>query len=100
LTGSAEAAVAKINRWGVFGVFPNHAWDVSGPQNISTTTIQPFLVFLPGGGWTSGIAGILKYDWEGKQWTVPLNLGVSRTVKPDKTPWKYSRVRPEHAERG
>lgn len=74
---------------GVYGVFPDHAWDVSGQRNISTTTIQPFLVFFLGGGWTLGTTGIMRYDWKDEQWTVPLNLGVSRTVKLGNRPWKF-----------
>jgi hypothetical protein len=73
----------------VWGFFPNHAWDVSGPRNISTTTIQTFLVFFLGNGWTLGTAGITKYTWEDEQWTIPLNLGVSRTMKLGGTPWKF-----------
>jgi len=69
----------------VYGIIPNHAWDVSGPQDISLTTFQPIVVYFLGGGWTPGTAGMLKYDWHGKQWTVPLNLGLSRTIKPGRT---------------
>ncbi len=46
-------------------------------------------MFFLGGGWTTGTAGTLKYDWEGEQWTVPLNLVLSKTVKLGKIPWRF-----------
>ena len=84
-----EFVVAKINKTGVFGIFPNHAWDVSGPAAVSLTTIQPIAVFFLGGGWTTGTASRVQYDWEGEQWTVPLNISLSKTVKSGKTTWQF-----------
>jgi hypothetical protein len=31
---------------------------------------------------------MMKHDWEAGRWTVPVNLGVSRTTKLGKTPWR------------
>ena len=84
-----ELVVAKINKQGVFGVFPNHAWDVSGPAEVSLTTVQPIAVFFLGGGWTTGTASQIRYDWEGEQWTVPLNFLLSKTVKIDNRSWQF-----------
>jgi hypothetical protein len=56
----------------------------------SLTSIQPFAVFLPGGGWSVGTAGICTYDWENEQWTVPLQAQASRTVKIGTLPLKVA----------
>jgi len=85
-----EVFVGMFKSWGVLGVFPNHVWDVGGRNKISLTTIQPIAVFLPGGGWSVGTAGLLNYDWRAEQWTVPIQLQVSKTIKIGKTPWKFA----------
>lgn len=87
-----ELFLGVFKPYGVFGVFPNHQWNVGGSRDVKTslTSIQPFAVFLPGGGWSVGTAGICSYDWENDQWTVPLQLQVSRTVKVGKMPLKIA----------
>jgi hypothetical protein len=89
-----EILLAKAEKWGLYGIFPNHQWNVSGwgegkDNWYSTTTVQPILVFLPGGGWKVASEPIMNYDWQAKQWTVPLNLLVSRTIKIGKTPVNF-----------
>jgi hypothetical protein len=76
--------LAKYEKWGIWGVFPNHQWDVSGwgdKPSYSTTTVQPILVFLPGGGWKIATEPIMQYDWTTSQWTAPVQLLVGKTVK-------------------
>lgn len=50
--------------------------------------MQLFLNFLPGGGWTVGTTPIMNYDWVSHDWTIPVNLTVSKTTKWGKTPVK------------
>jgi len=88
-----EFFIGKASEKGLIGIFPNHQWDVTGwgdgkKNSFSTTQIQPFLKYLPGGGWAVGSLPIMAYDWKGKEWTIPLNLTVSKTVKWGNTPVK------------
>lgn len=85
-----EALFAKFEKWGVYGIFPSHQWDVAGwgDHSYSNSQIQLFLKFLPGGGWNVGTAPIMNYDWETHEWTIPLNLAASKTVMFGKTPVK------------
>lgn len=87
-----EALFAQFEKWGVYGLFPSHQWSVAGWSNKSTSAsqVQGFLVFLPGGGWSVGTTPIVNYDWKGKEWTVPLNLTVSKTVTIGNTPVKLA----------
>ncbi len=87
-----EMLLAKFYSKGLYGIFPNHQWDVAGwgDATINLTTIQPLFVFLPGGGWNVGSAPSITYDWEGEQWTVPLQINAGKTVVWNGRPWKLS----------
>lgn len=85
-----ELFVGKISKKGLLGIFTNHQWDVSGPRATSLTTIQPLITYLPGGGWAIGTAGSMTYNWEAEQWTIPLQMQISKTVKIGKLPVKVA----------
>jgi len=86
-----EMIVAKIFKKGVLGVFPSHQWDVTGwgDSYYSTTTIQPIVALTPGGGWQIATKGLYNYDWRTEEWTVPLNLTISKTVMICGKPWQF-----------
>lgn len=85
-----ELLVAKFEKRGLYGIFPSHQWDVAGwgDANFSTSQLQLFLRFLPGGGWNVGSSPIINYDWESESWTIPLSLSAAKTVVFGKTPVK------------
>jgi len=87
-----EFLIGKLTKTYVVGAFPSHQWDVggSGDADISLTTIQLFISILPGGGWNVGTSPIMTYDWEGEEWTVPLNFNFGKTVIMGGRPWKLS----------
>ena len=67
-----------------YGALVNHIEDVGGGRHrvdISSTFIQPFLTRGLGQGRTLGANLESTYDWEAKQWTVPLNLFYSKVSK-------------------
>ena len=79
-----------LKDWGVLAVFPMHQWNVAGWNNSNTslTTIQPIATLLLGGGWAVGSTPTITYEWTQSQWTVPIDLMVSKTVKIGKTPFR------------
>ena len=88
-----EFFIGKATEKGLFGIFPNHQWNVTGwgegkDNSYSTTQIQPFIKFLPGGGWSVGTLPIMTYDWVNEDWTIPLQLDISKTITWGKTPLK------------
>jgi len=86
-----EFLLAKFEKWGLYGIFPSHQWNVTGwsDESFSTTQFQPVLTFILGGGWTAGSTPIGFYNWESYEWTIPVNLFISKTVILGKTPWKF-----------
>jgi len=87
-----EVFLGYFQQWGVLGFFPRHMWKVTGPEDrdMSVTSIQPAAAFMLGGGWVAGTAGELSCDWEAEQWTIPLQLNVSKTVVLGKLPVKLA----------
>lgn len=85
-----EVLIGYFQKWGVLAIFPSHQWDVTGSNDISLTSIQPIATYLPSGGWAVGTSGILTYDWNAEQWTIPINLQLSKTIKLGKMPWKFT----------
>jgi hypothetical protein len=85
-----EALRAKFEKWGLYGIFPSHQWNVTGwdDESYSNTQIQLFYKYLPGGGWSIGSTPIMDYNWETSDWTIPLQMIVSRTVMAGKMPVK------------
>lgn len=75
------AVVLKQQGKITIGALANHLEDVSGDVEISATFIQPFLSYSLGKGRTLGINTESTYDWEGEQWTVPVNLSYSQVRK-------------------
>jgi hypothetical protein len=85
-----ELLLAKAEKWGLYGIFPSHQWNVAGWSDdyYANTQIQAIIKFLPGGGWSIGSLPIMNYDWSLEQWSIPVNLTIGRTVKLGKLPVK------------
>jgi hypothetical protein len=65
------------------GLVMDHIWSFGGPGagDVSTSSIDPSVVY----SWDNGInvkaESESSYDWEASQWTVPLEFGMSKLVK-------------------
>jgi len=67
-----------------YGALFNHLWSFAGEDDradISSTFLQPFVSKGLGQGRTFSVNFESSYDWEGEQWTVPLNVGYSKVSK-------------------
>lgn len=42
--------------------------------------MQPFVSYTTPEAWTFGINTESTYDWEAEQWSIPINLSVSKLV--------------------
>ncbi len=81
--GPTAVALRQASGW-TYGVLTNHLWSFSGNdqrRNVSTTFMQPFLSYTTKTYTTFGINTESSYDWQGSQWTVPLNWTVQQMVK-------------------
>ena len=80
------AVLLKQDQGWTYGALANHIWSVAGDKgrpDISTTFLQPFLAYTTPTAWTYSVNTESTYDWENKQWSVPLNALVSKVTKID-----------------
>jgi hypothetical protein len=82
-----------MGKWGVVGVFPQHWWNIGGGDGYTAfTATQLFYWFSVGGGYQIGGAPTITYDWAADDsndaWTIPVNLGVAKTITIGRLPVK------------
>ncbi|MGD8408333.1 MAG: transporter [Thiohalophilus sp.] len=81
--GPTAVALKQQNGW-TYGALANHIWSVAGEDSrsdISSTFIQPFLSYTTSDAWTYTINSESTYDWENRQWTVPVNMVISKVTR-------------------
>lgn len=78
------ALVLKQEHGWTYGALVNHIWSYAGQgstADVNTTFLQPFLSYTTKTFTTLGLNTESTYDWDGEQWTVPLNVSVSQLLK-------------------
>lgn len=81
--GPTAVLLKQTGPWTV-GVLTNHIWSVAGEggrPDVSQTFLQPFLAYALGRGMTINLNTESSYDWVANQWTVPINLGLTKVFQ-------------------
>ncbi len=82
--GPTGLALKQDGPWTYGGLF-NHIWSVAGSDTVTTnvnqTFIQPFLTYITPEAVTIALSTESTYDWKNEQWTVPVNLVVTKVMK-------------------
>ena len=81
--GPTLLALQQRSGW-TYGLLANHVWSVAGDDgraDISATFIQPFLSYITKTKTTLGVNTESTCDWEGGQWSVPVNASVAQLLK-------------------
>ena len=93
--GGAMTALYMNDKW-VVGMFPEHWWSVGGDptrQEVSLTKVQYFIWYSPIPTWQVGMIPTVTIDWlqpkSENALTLPVGLGVSKTVLLGKIPVKF-----------
>jgi hypothetical protein len=84
--------VLKQSRGWTYGVLANHIWSIAGSSNrtdVSSTYMQPFLSYTTKTAWSYSLNTESTYDWQGEQWSVPINFTVSKLVRYGRQPVSY-----------
>ena len=75
-----------------YGALVTQLWSFAGDSSradVNQTSLQPFLAYATQTKTTFTINSESTYDWEGRQWTVPLNAMVSQLVRVGKLPMSF-----------
>jgi hypothetical protein len=89
--GPSVIFVHQAHGW-TAGALANHIWSVAGEdsrQDLSITSLQPFLNYTTPKHTTFGFNSEANYDWENEQWTIPLNIFVTQLVKIGRMPLSF-----------
>jgi hypothetical protein len=87
--GAGPTIVALRQEHGfTYGILANHIWSYTGwgDQNVNASFLQPFVSFTTKKFTTFSVNTESTYDWQGSQWTVPLNFMIQQLVKIGKQP--------------
>lgn len=82
--GPTAVALKQTSSGWTYGALVNHIWSFAGDDDradVNATFLQPFLSRSLGKGRTLSFGVESTYDWEGEQWTVPLNIGYSKVSR-------------------
>jgi len=74
-----------------YGLLGNHVWSYAGwgDNELSATLLQPFASYTTKTFTAFGVSTESTYDWQARQWTVPLNFSVSQLLKIGKQPVQF-----------
>jgi hypothetical protein len=80
--GPTAVALWQGNGWTV-GILANQIWSVTGDEEdqVNASYLQPFLSYTTKDAWTFTLNTESTYNWEDDEWSVPLNLVVSKLVR-------------------
>ncbi len=80
--GPTAAVLIQVPGWSA-GVLVYHIWSVAGAgtQDTSKTNVQPSVSYTTKRAWTVSVGSESVYDWKQSQWTVPVNVSLSRVMK-------------------
>jgi hypothetical protein len=81
--GPTAVALKQSGPW-TYGALANHIESFSGDSDradISATFMQPFLTYITPKQMTFGVNTESTYDWESKDWSVPINVNVFQLTK-------------------
>ena len=81
--GATGVVLKQDGPW-TYGALANHIDSFAGEDNradVSATFMQPFLSYITETKTTIGVSTESTYDWENRQWSVPINLTVNQLLK-------------------
>jgi hypothetical protein len=81
--GPTAVVLKQEGRW-TYGALANQLWSFPGSDDradVDATFLQPFLSYTTPTAWSFTLNTESTYDWEGEQWSVPVNVIVTKVTK-------------------
>jgi hypothetical protein len=76
--GITGIVLVQPGSWTIGGL-ANHIWSFES-SDLNSTFIQPFLAYATPNNWTYTLNSESTYDWNSEEWTVPVNVMISKLV--------------------
>jgi hypothetical protein len=86
--GPTGVALKQQGPW-TYGMLFNHVWSFAGEDtraDVNRVFLQPFVSFTTKTYTSFSLNTESTYDWEGEQWTVPVNASVQQMLKVGRQP--------------
>ncbi len=86
--GPTAVALKQEHGW-TYGALVNHLWSYAGngqATDVDATYLQPFFGYTTAKYTSYFLNTESTYDWEGNDWSVPINLSVTQVFKIGKQP--------------
>jgi len=81
--GPTAVALKQQHGW-TYGALVNHQWSYAGngdAADVDASFLQPFLSYTTATHTTFGVNTESTYDWEGNDWSVPVNFMVTQVFR-------------------
>lgn len=79
--GPTALLLKQTDGW-TYGILANQLWSFgASDEQVNATYLQPFLSYTTKMHTTYSLNSESTYDWESRQWSVPINLAVAQLVK-------------------
>lgn len=81
--GPTGVVIRQQGPW-TYGALANHIWSFAGDSNradVNATFLQPFVTYTTRTATTFSLNSESTYDWENRQWAVPINTGVAQVLR-------------------
>jgi len=95
--GLAAAMVNSSNKW-FYGVLLTQSWrsidpneqQVPGSSDTNPLGIAPIVNYQLGEGWYVGNGDmVIQYDWDDKEWYVPIGVRLGKVIAANKGSWNF-----------
>ena len=86
--GPTAVVLKQQGPW-TYGALANHIESFAGDSDradVSATFFQPFVTYITQSKTTFALNSESTYDWEGSDWSVPVNVVVSQLLQVGKQP--------------
>lgn len=89
--GPTGVVLKQIGPWSI-GALANHIWSFAGEDDradVNATFLQPFVTYTTANAVTFALNTESTYDWESEQWSVPINMQISKVLQLGKQPVSF-----------
>lgn len=86
--GPTAVVLKQQGPW-TYGMLFNHVWSFAGEDtraDVNRTFLQPFVSFTTKTYTSFSLNTESTYDWQGEQWSVPINVSIQQMLKVGRQP--------------